>query len=326
MQFLCTFGTVTVAAGGGAGFILHTVFAGVAAYSLGCFQRLQCFTALLLCSWWSHWSPAQTCPPSYSHSLPRSARSLLQILDLYSVATANGSIKEKRMGIQCISAPLLNNTFSYKVFWLKGDSKFVFVISSGLNNIGRVVHGFCLHRSTLLWWAQLSEWAHPAAGSMLTLHPQHSAASSVLFGQDVGKGGSCTNWRKKSKSFTAFSFAAHESTNLLKNIFLRVPPAAFHALLLAVTGAGRAALWPMQQVIPKHVFCLRVVPCALGVSPGHTAAPGAHIHAWPRVLWNQIKLTQISPFADQPHSNQWNELLWGSWEPTAPHTDWDGSP
>lgn len=73
-------------------------------------------------------------------------------------------------------------------------------------------------------------------------------------------------------------------TDLLENIFLQVAPGAPAGGVLAVAGAGGAALGAVQEVIPQHVLCLRVLPGALRVPPAHAAAPGAHSNAGPWVL------------------------------------------
>lgn len=78
-----------------------------------------------------------------------------------------------------------------------------------------------------------------------------------------------------------------EITNLLEDIFLQVPAGVPGAALLAVAGAGGAALGAVQEIVPQHVLGLRVLPGALRVPPAHAAAPGPHAQARPGVLQEQ---------------------------------------
>lgn len=66
--------------------------------------------------------------------------------------------------------------------------------------------------------------------------------------------------------------------------------------------------------------------CSRSLSWSHCSSGSPHSCMTSSPLKSNKTYTDQPQFADQPHSNQWNELLWGSWEPTAPDTDWDGSP
>lgn len=97
------------------------------------------------------------------------------------------------------------------------------------------------------------------------------------------------------ESSTEFSATGYKSTNLLENVFLQIPPGTSHSHFLAVAGAGRATLWPVEQIIPQHVLSLRVVASALRVSPGHATAPRSHTSAGPRVLGRRAERPERSP-------------------------------
>lgn len=149
---------------------------------------------------------------------------------------------------------------------------------------------------------------------LLTLYQQHSDVSFTLFGQTEGKRG-CGEVCKRVRGIF-HSILSHwiQSTNLLENIFLQIPPGTSYSHFLTVAGAGWATLWPVKQVIPKHIFCLRVMASTFRVSPGHTTAPGPHTKARPRVLWRWAKFTQHSPTPNLqnhlllPPSNRPNQL------------------
>lgn len=92
-----------------------------------------------------------------------------------------------------------------------------------------------------------------------------------------------------------------EIPNLLEDIFLGVPAAVPGGALLAVAGAGGAALGAVQEIVPQHVLGLRVLPGALRVPPAPAAAPGPHAQARPGVLRQQPRLHGTAPRMGNQH-------------------------